>query len=272
MSLKPVLPALLLCLLLATAAAAQTIDYAYVSSHDYEALNQDVYDAVGRQVWMFSHASVGANILDGMTALHDGDPARYPLVRTEAGLDHAPDAPELGTIYDVDRGNPGWSEKYALFRAAVTGPWGARADFVMDKLCYIDQDADANAYLSMMERLEAATQAAVVYTTIPLTTEEDHDNDLRNAYNETVRAYAAANGKLLFDIADLEAHDALGNEHAYKGGRQKLYSGWSDDGGHLDGRGQAWLARGWYVMAAGQVRSVTLPGTKWTISRLAPAP
>jgi lysophospholipase L1-like esterase len=103
---------------------------------------------------------------------------------------------------------------------------------------------------------------------MPLTTEEDHDNDKRNAYNQAVRAFAKANGKLLFDIADLEAHDASGRACGYKGG-QKLCQCWTDDGGHLDGRGQVQLAKAWYAMAAARAhKATTIPGAGWKLGLL----
>ena len=275
----PFLSAMLLMaalLLPAPQAGAQTIDQAYVQQHDYADMSPVTRANVGAQVWMFTHASVGANILDGMSALHDQDPQRYPLVRAEGDPDHPPQQARPGTIYDLDRGNPMWNEKFDLFRKAVAGGWGNVADFAMDKLCYIDQDADPDAYLRSMAGLEQSSRPTLVYTTMPLTTEADSENDLRNAYNRTVRAYAAKNDRLLFDIADLEAHDAQGRECSYTSGgqrNQRLCPGWTDDGGHLDGSGQVRLAKAWYAMAGimaeilyrpAPAGSMTVPGTGWS--------
>lgn len=254
---------LVLVMMWATSAQALVIDYAYVSTHDYTGMDQSTYDAIGQQTWLFTHASVGGNMLSGLDSLHSADSGMYQLTTPYASTGAPPLPLAPGSVYDVNRGNPGWANKYAIFEDMVQNGWGDNADFVMDKLCYIDQAADANVYLNMMETLDDQYPATFVYTTMPLRTGADSSNDLRNAYNEAVRAYALANDKLLFDIADLEAHDASGNEYTYISGSdvfQTLYSGWTSDGGHLNSAGAAWVAQGWYSVAASQTDPVPLPG------------
>jgi len=41
-------------------------------------------------------------------------------------------------------------------------------------------------------------------------TDTDADNFLRNAFNDRVREWTRQNGRVLFDIADIEAHDSAG--------------------------------------------------------------
>ena len=106
-----------------------------------------------------------------------------------------------------------------------------------------------------MAALEAAYPATrFVYATMPLTTDEDTGNVLRNLYNQAVRAQAAASGALLFDLADMEAHDPAGVAHTFQSGGhtyQKLYAGYTTDGGHLDAEpGHRRVAQGWYAVAA----------------------
>ena len=84
-------------------------------------------------------------------------------------------------------------------------------------------------------------------------TGSDSANIRRNAYNELVRAACASGGAILYDIADIEAHDPAGNEHTFSsGGRvyQRLYDGYTGDGGHLNNLGAMQVARGWYAVAA----------------------
>ena len=268
--LKLIPLALLLSLALAVSAHALTIDYAYVGSHDYDSLGQGVYDAIGEQVWMFTHASVGGNILAGMDSLHSSDPNKYQLTTpyVSSTTPTVPTIPVPGSVYDINRGNPGPSAKYAYFETVTTtGGWGAATDFVMDKLCYIDEDADVNEYFQTIEDILGANPSAkVVLTTMPLTTGENSDNVLRNQYNDEVRSYAASHNMLLFDIADLEAHDADGNPITFESGGtvyQKLFSGWSSDGGHLSTAGRVWVAQGWYAMAASQ--ATPIPGAAWLL-------
>lgn len=254
--LKRIVPALLLTMILSAPAMAQTIDYAFVSTHGFDTLDQSDYDAIGKRIWFFTHASVGGNMLDGMDVLHNSDPTKYQLTTPTASTTSLPSGDVVpGSVYDANRGNPGWQSKYDIFRAAVEAGWGNAADFVMDKLCYIDQAADAQVYLQMMEDLDSKHPATFVYATLPIKTSTDRSNDLRNIYNRAVRDYCKTHGKLLFDIADLEAHDAAGNEYTYISSTdgqtyQRMYSGWTGDGGHLDAEGRVWVARAWYVLAA----------------------
>ena len=257
--------ALLMTILASSSAWALTVDYSYVSSRDYNSLGQAVYDAIGQQTWLFTHASVGGNMIGGMDSLHSSNSSKYQLTTPSTSSSAVPPSGGLtpGSIYDVNRGNPGWANKYAIFENMVTSGWGNSADFVMDKLCYIDQNADVSVYLEMMNRLEGQYPATFVYTTMPLTTGSSSSNDLRNEYNQAVRAYAEANNKLLFDIADLEAHDRNGNEYTYTDGDgnvyQTLWSGWTSDGGHLNTAGREWISEAWYQVAATQ--ATPIPGT-----------
>ncbi|MCP4642638.1 MAG: hypothetical protein GY851_19490, partial [bacterium] len=86
-------------------------------------------------------------------------------------------------------------------------------------------------------------------------TSEDASNILPPDYNDAVRQYCITNGKFLFDIADIEAHDPSGVEQTYESGGstyQKLYSGYTSDGGHLNSTGAERVAMGWYAAAASQ--------------------
>jgi hypothetical protein len=159
-------------------------------------------------------------------------------------------------VYECQRGNPGWSAKLAIFDRSVrnAGWQQPSVDVAMDKLCYIDEDADPAVYNALMSTLEADFPATVfVYATMPLTTGEDYANVQRNEYNDAVRAHCASSGALLFDLADMEAHDPGGVEHTFQYGGltyQKLYSGYTDDGGHLNTAGRQRIATGWYAVAA----------------------
>lgn len=229
-------------------------------------LPQSVMNSIGKQRWLFTHASVGGNMVDGMNSLHSSNPTRYKLVTSDAWFNSssnrvtAPPSPTLqGRIYECQRGNPGWEQKGIIFDNSVRlGGWHASAvDLCLDKLCYIDQDANANTYTTKMSALEALYPDTIfVYATMPLTTETGGDNILRNKYNQAVRSYCIANHKLLYDIADLEAHNPSGVESTFPSGGntyQRLYSGYTDDGGHLNSAGQQHVALGWYAVAAAVV-------------------
>jgi len=252
----------LLALLGVSAAGARIVDHSDVDA--VATLSQCVMDGIGTQRWFFTHASVGGNLIEGLADLHASDAVRYQLDVAWIGYDGGssraapPPAPTVaGTVYECDRGNPGWQSKLEVFDDSVRlAGWRlAAVDVAMDKLCFIDQDANAAAYLASMDALAASYPSTTfVYTTMPLTVDEDASNVLRNLFNREVRLHALATGALLFDLADMEAHDPAGAEQTFESAGQtyqKLYAGYTNDGGHLDAElGHRRAARGWYATAA----------------------
>jgi hypothetical protein len=137
---------------------------------------------------LFGHASVGGNILGGLTALHDEDRERFPLKVRDGGTLPDPSGSEQGIVYGYSRGNPGWRGKIDAFRKSVQLGWHDRRLIAIDKFCYIDQDADATEYIWSMVDLERQhPETTFVYATMPLTTGEDQANLQRIVFNEKVR-------------------------------------------------------------------------------------
>ena len=252
-------------LLLVTAgASAMVIDHNSIVIVSVDSLPQSTMDAIGQQKWFFTHASVGGNMINGLNDLHTANSTRYQLQTSSVGYndslqqaDYPPASTTPGSVYECNRGNPGSSEKFLIFYESVKCGWQSpKVDFVMDKLCYIDQNADVNSYLYWMSSQESYPSYAgttFVYTTMPLTTGEDSNNILRNQYNDAVRDYCIAHDRLLFDIADIEAYDPTGNPITFAYDNQtyqKLYSGYTSDGGHLNTVGRQRVAMGWYAVAA----------------------
>lgn len=178
------------------------------------------------------HASVGANIWGGITSLAGADATRYAIPSWDG----------------FARGNPGWEAKVTDLATFVAGNADAFDVFQM-KFCYIDQDASFTVYRDQLLALEAAHPTKkFIWWTIPLTT-SGADNALRAAFNQQVRAYCAANGKPLYDIAAIESHDALGAP-VQSGGHEAMAAAWSSDGGHLNEAGSARAAQAmWWLMA-----------------------
>jgi hypothetical protein len=250
---------------MASAAQAEVVDHTRVDG--VALLPQATMDGIGKQRWFFTHASVGENMISGMNALHTAAPVRYQLGTSFVGYNSgqqqadAPGTTTPGMIYECARGNPGWSSKLTIFdnSVRVSGWHSGSVDIVLDKFCYIDEHASATSYLNQMTALEADfPDTTLVYLTMPLMTGADLDSVLRNEYNNAVRQYSVANGKLLFDIADIEAHAPDGTPSTFDlSGKtyQKLYSGYTTDGGHLNAAGQERVALGWYATAA----AITVP-------------
>jgi len=212
------------------------------------------FDKVGRLKWYFTHASVGANMMEGIADLHGLDPGTYQIRSQSAGAT-PPEATEAGVIYEHQRGNPGWKAKFDMFHACVSDRWRLpKVNVVVDKLCYIDQMASVNYCINSMTNLEAeCPDTVVVYTTMPLMTDEDLANYLRNRYNKRLREWCRAQGKVLLDIAEIEAHDSKGAPctFRYRGNTwQKLCSDYTSDGGHLNAAGRQLVARGFYALGA----------------------
>ncbi|HLP02204.1 MAG TPA: PEP-CTERM sorting domain-containing protein, partial [Opitutaceae bacterium] len=91
-----------------------------------------------------------------------------------------------------------------------------------------------------------------VYMTIPLEVSSGA-NVQRGVFNQTLRSWAAANNKVVFDIADIEAHSSSGELQTFSSGGQlyeQMAAEWSSDGGHLNAAGEALVARGFYALAA----------------------
>jgi hypothetical protein len=179
---------------------------------------------------LLRHASVGSNVDSGLDALSARD-ARYDRSRW---------------VFQ-NRGNPGWQAKVDDLVDQAAGH-ASSYDVLTMKLCYIDTDASFAYYRDRMVQLEAAHPTRrFVWWTMPI---ETSGNSARQAFNDQVRAYARANGKVLFDIADVEAHDALGARRTDAYGRELLWPEWTSDGGHLNGAGAERVASAWWWLMA----------------------
>lgn len=178
------------------------------------------------------HASVGGNIWGGLTTLAASDQSRYALPNW----------------VDGNRGNPGWEAKITDLSTFVAAHADAYDVFQM-KFCYIDQAASFASYRDAMLALEAAHPTKrFIWWTMPITT-SGSENALRAAFNQQVRAYCAAHGKALYDVADIESH-TLDNAVVESGGVEEMDPAWSSDGGHLNGAGSARAAQAmWWLMA-----------------------
>ena len=264
----------LFAILLAGDGLAVTINHSHIAGVTNYPLT--VMSQVATQKWLFTHASVGGNIVDGLSTLHAGNSSRYPL--SPSGIDtagsyggsdyraeNAPASTTAGTVYECARGNPSWQNKVLCFsNSLVRAGWGSnKVHFAMDKFCWIDPDAGSTKYLQTLSGLEQRfTNMNIVYTTIPLTGLQDEENDSRNTYNRAVRTYCLSNGKWLYDVADIEAWSPQNVQQTYVSGvqtNQRMYSGYAVDSGsgdwHLNSAGQQRLALGWYAVAATAVNT-----------------
>ena len=215
----------------------------------------------------FAHQSVGANLLEGISTL--GRAA--PVLVEGAGLE--PVAP--GTWRHARLGTNGAARgKLAELRERMGAGLGAQVDVVLFKLCYLDVDAqtDVDALHREISDTLAALRRRFPHTrfvpmTVPLTAAQRGlrakvkralgalpggvaENARRHALNQRLRADAGP----LFDLARLEAEDALGNHAEVRWGAARvpvLAPGNTRDGGHLDTAARARIGRALLEFVAG---------------------
>lgn len=239
------------CLLL-SAGALPAVTFNHDRVNDVDGFPSAIITAIGQYRIFFSHASVGDNIVDGLDALHAADAGRYRLA-ISADDATPPPATAAGTFYHFSRGNPGWSAKLTGFQTDVANGWRyPKVDIAFDKFCFIDQDAAVNQYILTISNLAAAYPATrFLYVTMPLTTDADAANVARNQYNAALRAWCATRNVYLFDVADIEAWSPGGVQQTFSYGAgtyQMLYSGYTDDGGHLNAAGAQRVAKALYSL------------------------
>ena len=129
------------------------------------------------------------------------------------------------------------------------------------KFCYVDGwNQDFDYYKTKMEQLEQAyPQKTFIWSTSVLWAQSEVGGNLDSAtniqtFNQQLRAYARANNKVLYDLADIESHDPNGN-FCQSNGVEALctayYTGMGGGGGgHPDVNGSIRLAKGfWHLMA-----------------------
>jgi hypothetical protein len=179
-------------------------------------------------------ASVGGNIDDGLNAIQTENSIKY----------------NRSNWVFYARGNPGWEAKVNEFAAFVDANLWDYDVFSM-KFCWIDPDAVFAAYRDTLLRLESTyTGKRFVWWTMPITRDVDGSEASRQVFNDSVRAYASANGKFLFDIADIEATTAAGEKKTDGSGHELQQDAWSSDGGHLNDAGARRVASAWWWLMA----------------------
>jgi hypothetical protein len=179
---------------------------------------------------MLRRASVGGNISDGLDALQTEN-AKY----------------DRSHWVFYDRGNPGWEAKITDF-ISFTIANESNYDVFSMKFCFIDPDAVFQSYRDSLLYLENRyPNKIIVWWTIPI---ETSGNTNRQLFNDSVRAYTMAHGKILFDMADIESHNVAGIKLVDGSNRELMCSEWTSDGGHLSSDGARRVASVWWWLMA----------------------
>ena len=173
---------------------------------------------------LFGHQSVGRNILAGLAEL--SEQAGIPL-RIQEVTGAPPEGPGLFHSNIGSNGDPG--SKCEMFAELLTAFGEPHYDLAMMKFCYVDLGRDTplevaamlDRYSRLVEKIRTnRPDVQLVHVTVPLratplgkktalkrffgmSTEEDADNVLRNAFNDALRERYA--GEPLFDLAAMES-------------------------------------------------------------------
>jgi hypothetical protein len=209
--------------------------------------DRDVLARAATKRVFFAHQSVGANVLEAVSALYD-----------QAHLD-APEQVWVGGATDVispaaggvlaetligENGDP--DGKVDAFAADLRGGIGSQVKVAVIKYCYADlsEGSDVEArfahYRSVMRGLEADfPEVTFLYATDPVTTGASADNVVRTRFNTLMREAYGASGRL-WDVAAAESTRPDGTRVTGSVGGQPyeaLFDGYSSDGGHPNAAG-----------------------------------
>ena len=211
---------------------------------------------------LFSHHSVGANIIMGIRRL-DTENSGGSHIRV-ASLEVAA-ASKGPMLIEYSGGENGWPKsKIDSFSATIRGETRLKPELAFMKFCYADFDPQTdvaevfNYYRSSIEALKREhPEIRFAHTTVPLTVWptgvksrvkrligrevwEDMSNVKRAEFNRRLKEYFKSDP--IFDISLIEATAPDGQLTTFKLGGQiypSLYPGYaSDDKGHLNTMGQ----------------------------------
>lgn len=220
-------------------------------------------EAVSRETIFFGHQSVGENVLDGVRRLAAAQ--GVPLRLEQAGATAA--APHQGAWLHArigENGNP--DLKLQSFVRAIDE--GAPADVALMKFCYVDFHAATDPaalfarYRTAVRGLqERHPRTTFVHVTVPLTAPQgvakslakrllgretsEAENARREQFNAALRD-AFLGREPLFNLARLEAthEDGRAETITWRGRAVPvLVAAYTDDGGHLNAKGQDRVAR-----------------------------
>jgi hypothetical protein len=204
--------------------------------------------AAATQRVYFGHQSVGWNVVSGVSALysdHRISPPAVSQISTQSDLA----AGSTGVFAHGEVGENGDPKgKLAAFNTLMRAGLAGKVNVAVVKYCFVDisSGTDVTAlfanYQSVMGALERDYPGVTfLYATNPLTTDGGSDNVARTKFNKLIRAAYASTGRV-WDIAAVESTKPDGGRVAGTSGGQPyeaLYSGYSDDGGHLNAAGSA---------------------------------
>jgi hypothetical protein len=209
-------------------------------------------DAARQVVAYFNHASIGANILDGMRDLQSLNAARYSInIQSSSGTGVGINEYQAGS-----NGRP--ITKIDGFASNVKdGHDAAFIKFCTGDVPCVNGDTSMETMWARYRDMMVAQQAAhpdteLVWWTIPIIARDHglvHCNEQITWFNRWVRRYVDENNLMLFDIAAIESHDPNGNPIITPQGYEAAWPGYTYDGEHLNETGRQRVANAvWYLL------------------------
>lgn len=228
---------------------------------DYPLPTPDQWQAVQQEHVVFGHQSVGANLMDGVKEL---------AAEQNISLTITNDTTDRSVVFQHfligTNGDP--NSKLQAFQQALEGGLAEKATVAEMKFCYLDfpNSVDptqlAKSYIETMSRLQAQyPQIRFIATTSPLTIVQTgpkawikrllgklpagyEANFRRHLFNDALRQHYG-DSAALFDLAQVESLNASVDFLYEDQEIEALAPQLSNDGGHLNVRGQRLLAAAW---------------------------
>jgi hypothetical protein len=271
-----------LCIIAALTLAACARKEEAIQPVDASAYKTDLETLSGARVF-FGHQSVGRYLLQGVADLSKSDDSPLRIVRVD-NVDH-PDEDTLAGLFHTDIGaNSNPFGKIDAFSRFLLQPGQPAFDIALLKFCYVDLGGDGvkdphdllEQYANSVAELRAVQpRLRLVHVTAPLradppgrrtavkrllhlSTEEDADNVVRNAYNQELRKRFA--GEPIFDIAEVESTLPDGTRSYFMHNGERIYTlanVYTDDGGHPNAIGRQYVAAAFVRAVAQELRKGT---------------
>ncbi len=254
---------LLFCLSLVELYSQTPLIVNHTAIEKFKDIDENNLSSVARLRLVFRHASVGTTINNGLDCLQG------TRSNPKECIQYPPYKYDRRNWKFQPRGNSGWQKKIDDFIQVVRDSID-KYDIFSFKFCYIDgldetaepcgkpfnQDKTNSAWNYLKDAYEYLEtefpNKTFIWWTIPLTQVGQYCTE---QLNQKIREYCWSNGKILFDIADIEAHDTSGTHCVNPQGWEiafKDYCGESQPGAqacHPNWLGSILIAKAfWYMM------------------------
>lgn len=232
---------------------------------------EEVWETLSKKKIYFGHQSVGFNIIDGIKDIMIENPKINLNIIETSNLDNV----EGGCFAHSRIGeNTNPKSKIDDFNSKIENGIGNKADIAFFKFCYVDivKDTDLDSIIKLynekMDKLiKTYPNTKFIHVTVPLNSKPKEPDTIikkikehiksfigngrfengisKYIYNEKLRSDYTKDDKILFDLADSESTDQMGNKYSIMKDDKKiqfLNEDYTFDGGHLNEKGRKKIA------------------------------